>query len=63
MNTVCARSGRTGNHIGRMQDDMFSRLRLAKAGLCLPLSFTSLFGYVLAEPEISMEALNVDGIR
>jgi len=42
-----------------MQDGITSRLRLAKAGLCLPLSFSSLLGYLLAEPEFSREAILV----
>ena len=56
MDTVSARTARVGNYLSRMQDGFSSRLRLAKVGLCLPLSFSSLLGYVLAEPDISTEA-------
>lgn len=59
MNTVCARSSRVDNHFCRILDGISSRLRLAKAGLCLPLSFSSLLGYLLAEPEFSREVLLV----
>ena len=59
MKTVCARSSRVGNHFCRILDGISSRLRLAKAGLCLPLSLSSLLGYLLVEPEFSREALLV----
>ncbi len=49
------------NAMQRMQDGVFARLRLAKAGLCLPLGFSALFGYLLAKSQLSLETLLVVG--
>jgi len=51
------------NGVQRLQKRLVARLRLAKAGLCLPLGFSALFGYLLAKPELSCEAfLTVVGV-
>jgi len=42
-----------------LQQDIFARLRLAKAGLCLLLGFSTLFGFLLAEPHLSVTAFLV----
>ncbi len=43
----------------RLQENSFARLRLAKAGLCLLLGFSALFGFLLAEPQLSRKAFLV----